>query len=332
MNFRNISSWAIRNPVPPIVLFVALLLAGIVSFMQMDVNDSPDVEFPFVNVSISQPGAAPTELETQVTQRVEAAIRGVNGVEEINSSVREGNSNTFVQFAIGTPVDRATNDVRDAISQIRGDLPDGILEPQVVRAENGSQLAIFAVETSDMTLEQLSWYVDNQVAKQLLSIPGMSSVDRYGGVNREIRVILNPAAIQAQGITASQVNQQLRQINLDSAGGRAEIAGSEQSVRVLGNAKGAQQLGADPDRAPRRPRGQAERRRAGHRQQQRAALDQQAQRPPDFELRRVARQGRVGRHHLRGDREEAARNRKGFGRNDQVQPHLHRSRFDHPAI
>ena len=242
MNFRNVSSWAIRNPVPPIVLFVALLLAGIVSFMQMDVNDSPDVEFPFVNVSISQPGAAPTELETQVTQKVEAAVRGVTGVEEINSSVREGNSNTFVQFAIGTPVDRATNDVRDAISQIRGDLPEGILEPQVVRAEGGSQLAIFAVETTDMTLEQLSWYVDNNVSKKLLAIPGMASVDRYGGVNREIRVILDPAAIQAQGITAAQVNQQLRQINLDSAGGRAEIAGSEQSVRVLGNAKGAAQL------------------------------------------------------------------------------------------
>ncbi|HEX8533695.1 MAG TPA: efflux RND transporter permease subunit, partial [Allosphingosinicella sp.] len=242
MNFRNISSWAIRNPVPPLVLFAALLLAGIVSFMRMDVNDSPDVEFPFVNVSISQPGAAPTELETQVTQRVEAAIRGVNGVEEINSSVREGNSNTFVQFAIGTPVDRATNDVRDAISQIRGDLPEGILEPQVVRAEGGSQLAIFAVETSDMTLEQLSWYVDNDVSKRLLAIPGMASVDRYGGVNREIRVILNPSAIQAQGITAAQVNQQLRQINMDSAGGRAEIAGSEQAVRVLGNADTAAEL------------------------------------------------------------------------------------------
>ncbi|MCY7270792.1 MAG: efflux RND transporter permease subunit [Sphingomonas bacterium] len=244
MNFRNISSWSIRNPIPPIVLFVALLVAGIVSFMRMDVNDSPDVEFPFVSVSISQPGAAPTELETQVTQRVEAAVRGVNGVEEINSSVREGNSNTFVQFAIGTPVDRATNDVRDAVSQIRGDLPEGILEPQVVRAEAGSQLALFAVETTDMTLEELSWYVDNQVSKKLLAIPGMASVDRYGGVNREIRVILDPAAIQAQGITTSQVNSQLRQINLDSAGGRAEIAGSEQSVRVLGNAKGAEELGA----------------------------------------------------------------------------------------
>ncbi len=242
MNFRNISSWAIQNPVPPIVLFVALLVAGLVSFMRMDVNDSPDVEFPFVEVTISQPGAAPTELETQVTQRVEAAIRSVNGVEEISSSVREGVSSTFVQFAIGTPVDRATNDVRDSVSQIRGDLPEGILEPQVVRAENGSQLAIFAVETSDMTLEQLSWYVDNNIAKRLLSIPGMASVERYGGVNREIRVILDPAAIQAQGITAAQINQQLRQINVDSAGGRAEIAGSEQSVRVLGNAETAAQL------------------------------------------------------------------------------------------
>jgi multidrug efflux pump subunit AcrB len=80
-------------------------------------------------------------------------------------------------------VDRATNDVRDAISQIRGDLPEGILEPQVVRAEGGSTLAIYAVETSDMTLEQLSWYVDNNVAKRLLGLEGMSSVDRYGGVN-----------------------------------------------------------------------------------------------------------------------------------------------------
>ena len=244
MNFRNISSWAIRNPIPPIVLFVALLAAGIVSFMRMDVNGLPDVEFPVVVVSVSQPGAAPTELETQVTQRVEAAVRGVDGVEEINSTAREGNSSTVVSFVIGTPLDRATNDVRDAVSQIRGELPDGILEPQVARAQGGSELAIFAVETSDMTLEQLSWYVDNDVSKQLLSIPGMSSVDRNGGVNREIRVILDPVAIQAQGITTAQVNQQLRQINLDSAGGRAEIAGSEQSVRVLGNATGAAELGA----------------------------------------------------------------------------------------
>jgi len=242
MNFRNISSWAIRNPVFPLVLFVALLIVGVMSFLRMDVNDSPDIDFPGVSVSIVQPGAVPTEMETQVTQRVESAIRGVNGVEEIHSSVREGNSSTFAQFVIGTPTDRAVNDVRDAVSQIRGDLPEGILEPQVSREDFGSELAIFSAQTSDMTLEQLSWYIDNTVARRLLSQAGVSSVDRYGGVNREIRVILDPAAMQAVGITASQVNQQLRVSNLNSAGGRAEIAGSEQAVRVLGNAADATQL------------------------------------------------------------------------------------------
>ena len=132
MNFRNISSWCIRNPVPPIVLFVGLMLAGLIAFMRMEVNNNPDIDFPAAQVDHRrQPGAAPNEMETQITQRVESAIRGVNGVDEINSSVREGNSNTFVQFEIGTPTDRAVNDVRNAIAQIRGDLPDGILEPQV---------------------------------------------------------------------------------------------------------------------------------------------------------------------------------------------------------
>jgi multidrug efflux pump subunit AcrB len=135
VNFRNISAWAIRNPVAPIVLFAALLLAGIVSFMRMDVNNNPDISFPAAQVIVTQPGAAPTELETQVTQRIEAAVRGISGVDEITSTVVEGTSTTFVQFAIGTPVDRAVNDVRDAVSQIRSDLPDGILEPRIVRVD-----------------------------------------------------------------------------------------------------------------------------------------------------------------------------------------------------
>jgi multidrug efflux pump subunit AcrB len=244
MSFRNISAWCIRNPVPPIVMFVLLLLAGIVSFNRMDVNDNPDIEFPAVQVIVAQPGAAPTELETQVTQRVEAAIRGVSGVDEMSSYVGEGSSRTFVQFAIGTPIDRAYNDVNQAVQQIRSDLPDGILEPQVVRVDiAGGPITYFAVEASDMTLEQLSWYVDNTVAKELLAIPGMSQVRRSGGVDREIRVILDPARMQSYGLTASQVNQQLRQTNVNAAGGRTEIAGSEQAVRVLGNAANALDLG-----------------------------------------------------------------------------------------
>jgi multidrug efflux pump subunit AcrB len=243
MNFRNISSWCIRNPVFPIVLFVGLMLAGLISFANMQVNNAPDIDFPAADVTVSQPGAAPNELETQVTQRVESAIRGVNGVDEMSSSVGEGYSDTFVQFQLGTPTDRAVNDVRNAIAQIRGTLPEGILEPQVTRvdAEN-DPISYVGAQTTDMTLEQLSWYIDNTIAKRLLGLPGIAAVQRVGGVDRTIRVILDPAALQAQGITASQVNQQLRQSNMNGAGGRAQIAGSEQSVRVIGNAPDAYKL------------------------------------------------------------------------------------------
>ncbi|WP_340265581.1 efflux RND transporter permease subunit [Sphingobium mellinum] len=244
MSFRNISAWAIRNPVSPIVLFAGLVLAGILSFGRMDVNQQPDISFPVAQVLVMQPGAAPSELETQVTQRVEAAVRGLSGVDEISSVVSEGQSLTTVQFEIGTPVDRAVNDVKNAVDQIRSDLPEGILEPQVSRLDiDGMPIAYFSAEATDMTLEQLSWYVDNTVAKRLLAIPGMAAVKRGGGVSREIRVILDPARLQSHGITAAQVNQQLQQVNLNAAGGRTEIAGAEQAIRVVGNARDAHALG-----------------------------------------------------------------------------------------
>jgi multidrug efflux pump subunit AcrB len=243
MNFRNISSWCIRNPVGPIVLFVGLMLAGLIAFARMQVNNAPDIDFPAAIISVVQPGAAPNEMETQVTQRVESAVRGITGVDEISSSVSEGNSTTFVQFQLGTPTDRAVNDVRNAISQIRSNLPEGILEPQVTRVDAEDEpISYVGAQTTDMTLEQLSWYIDNTVAKRLLGLEGIAAVGRVGGVDRNIRVILDPVALQAQGITAAQVNQQLRQSNMNGAGGRAEIAGSEQSVRVLGNAPDAYQL------------------------------------------------------------------------------------------
>ncbi|MFL6856373.1 MAG: efflux RND transporter permease subunit [Allosphingosinicella sp.] len=241
---RNISAWSIRHPIIPIVLFVALTLMGLIAFSRMDVNNNPDIEFPLVNISVSQPGAAPPEIETQVTQRIESAVRGINGVDEMTSFVGEGSSTTTIQFVIGTPVDRAVNDVRNAVAQIRSDLPEGILEPQVVRQDIASgPLAYFSVEANDMTLEEASWFVDNTVAKRLLGVDGMAQVRRGGGVDREIRVILDPAKMQSLGVTASQINTVLRTQNLNAAGGRAEIAGSEQGVRVLGNARDAFALG-----------------------------------------------------------------------------------------
>jgi multidrug efflux pump subunit AcrB len=244
MGFRNISAWAIRNPVIPLVLFTFLLAMGLIAFMRMEVNLNPNVESPVVTVQISQPGAAPPELEIQITRRVEAAVRGINGVTEITSGIREGSSFTGIQFEIGTPIDRAVSDVRDAIARIRGDLPDGILEPQVAREDfTAEPIGYFSAESTAMTVEQLSWYIDDTVNRRLMSLEGVSIVSRMGGVNREIRVELDPVRMQAQGVTASQINQQLRAINMNAPGGRAEIAGSEQSVRVMGNALTAHQLG-----------------------------------------------------------------------------------------
>jgi len=243
MNFRNISAWSIRNPVVPIILFVGLMMMGIVSFMQMKVQNMPDIEFPAVAVIISQPGAAPTEIEKQITQKVESAVRTINGVDSISSTATEGNSQTLVMFQIGTDVNEAVNDVKNAVDQARGELPDGILEPRVMRLQGGnSEIAGWAVDADDMTLEQLSWLIDDTISKRLLAISGMASVERSGGVTREIRVTLDPARMQSLAISASQVNSILRQLNTDAAGGKAEIAGSRQSVRVLGNAKSAFQL------------------------------------------------------------------------------------------
>ena len=244
MNFSNISAWSIRNPVVPIVLFVALTIAGIMAFMNMDVQNDPDIEFPVVVVSISQPGAAPTEITTQITQKVESAIRSVQGVRNIDASANEGNTTISAEFEIGDDINAAVSEVKNAVDQIRSDLPDGILEPQIFKVATSSDpIAYFAVEASDMTLEQLSWFVDDTVSRRLLAVEGMASVSRNGGVNREIRVVLDPAKMQSLGVTAAQVNGVLRQQNVNAAGGQSEIAGSRQSVRILGNATDAFALG-----------------------------------------------------------------------------------------
>ena len=240
MNLNNISAWSIRNPVVPIVLFVALTIAGIMSFRNMDVQNDPDIEFPVVVVAISQPGAAPSEITTQITQKVESAIRSVQGVRNIDASSSEGNTTVSAEFEIGDDINAAVSEVKNAVDQIRSDLPDGILEPQIFKVATSSDpIAYFAVEASDMTLEQLSWFVDDSVARRLLSVEGMASVSRNGGVNREIRVVLDPAKMQSLGVSASQINSVLRQQNINASGGQSQIAGSRQSVRVLGNATDA---------------------------------------------------------------------------------------------
>ncbi len=240
---NNISAWAIRHPIAPIVLFVVLSFLGVVAFVRLPINLDPDISFPVVSVSISQPGAAPSEMETQIAQRVEGSIASIGNVHNITTTVVEGLVNIILEFQIGTPIDRAVSDVRDAVSKVRNDLPQGIMEPLVQRVDvDGGAIAYYALTTSALTPEQLSWFIDNTVTKRLLALPGVAQVTRSGGVSREIRVELDPARLQALGLTAYEVNQQLRALNVDAAGGRAQVGGGEQGIRVLGGAKSAAAL------------------------------------------------------------------------------------------
>jgi HAE1 family hydrophobic/amphiphilic exporter-1 len=240
---RNISAWAIKNPIPPIVLFLALTVAGLTAYFRLPVNQIPNIEFGVIEVTVTQAGASPSELEVQVTQQVEAALTSVTGVDKIISTVRQGVSETDVELQIGADVTRAVDDARDALARIRADLPQDIDEPQVTRFDAASEpVAYFAVENPAMSAQDLSYYVDRALSRDLLAIKGVASVQRLGGVDREIRVALDPARLEAFGITADEVSRQLRQSNVDLPGGRAELGGQAQTIRTLGGAETVESL------------------------------------------------------------------------------------------
>ena len=230
----NISAWSIRTPVPSLVLFMVLIVLGYVSFGQLAVTRFPNIDVPIVQVRVTQSGAAPSELEVQVTKKIEDAIAGVNGIKHQTSAVTEGSSITTIEFRLEVNQDRALNDVKDAIARIRAELPRTIDEPIVTRIEiEGLPIVTYGASAAGMTPEELSWFVDDVVVRALQGLKGVAQIERLGGVEREIRVALDPDRLLAFGITAGDVNKQLRATNIDLAGGRGEIAGREQAIRTL---------------------------------------------------------------------------------------------------
>ncbi|GAB6845416.1 hydrophobe/amphiphile efflux-1 (HAE1) family protein [Methylorubrum rhodinum] len=241
----NISAWAIRKPIPSLVLFLVLMVLGLVSFRSLPITRFPNIDIPIVSVTITQSGAAPSELQTQVTKWVEDSVAGVKGVKHILSTISEGSSVTTIEFRLETNQDRAVNDVKDAVSKIRINLPRTIDEPIISRVEiAGLPIMIYGASAPAMTPEDLSWFVDDVVARQIQGVKGVGGVERLGGVAREIRVTLKPDRLLALGITAADVNRQLRLTSADMAGGRGELAGSEQSIRTLGGSASLETLGA----------------------------------------------------------------------------------------
>lgn len=239
----NISAGAIKNPIPPILLILALVFAGWQAYERLPVNQLPNVDFGGFTITVAQPGAAPVEMETQITQRIESALTAVEGVKRVESTISPGVSQTMVEMEGETDLARAVDDARDAINRIRSELPADITEPVITRREAASQpIGYYAVEGQGMTPQDISWFIDNDLQRELLAVPGVSQVQRMGGVDREIRIELDPGRMLAYGVTADQINSQLRALNVDLPGGQAQVGGQAQSIRTLGGAQTVQQL------------------------------------------------------------------------------------------
>ncbi len=239
----NVSAWSIRKPIMSLVLFTVLVIIGIFSFRALPITRFPNIDVPIVSVQVTQSGAAPGELETQVTKKIEDAVAGVSGVKHITSSITDGTSTTNIEFRLETSVDRAINDVKDAVARIRADLPRAVDEPITRRIEvEGGSIVTFGVFAPTKNIEQLSWFVDDVVVRKLQSVKGVASVERNGGIDREIRIALGPDRLASLNITAADVNKQLRATNADVAGGRSEVAGQEQAIRTLAGTRKVEDL------------------------------------------------------------------------------------------
>ena len=239
----NFSAWSIRNPIAPILGFIILMMLGWKAFNDLPITRFPNIDVPLVAVSIGQAGAAPAELESQVTKEIEDAIAGITGVKNVTSSITDGASTTVAEFNMDVPTDKAVQDVKDAIDQIRGSLPGEIEAPIVTRIDvEGQAIMTFAVSSPNMSMEELSWFVDDKITRSMQGKPGIGRVDRYGGADREIRIELDPVRLASYGITAAAVNGQIRASNTDLGAGRSELGQREQAIRLLGDASSAAKL------------------------------------------------------------------------------------------
>ncbi|ASQ03215.1 efflux RND transporter permease subunit [Sinorhizobium meliloti WSM1022] len=234
----NFSAWSIRNPVAPILAFFVLVVLGWQSFNSLPITRFPNIDVPIVSIAVTQSGAAPAELETQVTKEIEDAVAGVSGVDHIESTITDGISTTAVIFRMEVPTTQAVQDVKDAIDRIRSDLPTSIEEPIVSKVDvEGQAIQTFSVSSPGMTLEELSWFVDDTIKRAIQGQTGIGRVDRYGGSDREVRVELDEDRLNSFSISAADVNAQLRRMNMDLGSGRGQVGGSEQAIRTLGDTR-----------------------------------------------------------------------------------------------
>jgi multidrug efflux pump subunit AcrB len=239
----NVSAWCIKNPIPAIMLFVMLCFAGTLCYQSMKVQNFPDLDLPTVNVVASLPGASPNQLETEVARKIENSIATLQGLKHIYTTVQDSVVTITVEFRLEKPVQEALDDVRSAVSQVRADLPSDLRDPEVSKLNvAGTPILSYTISAANMDEEALSWFVDNELTKKLLAVKGLGRVTRVGGVNRQITVDLDPAKLQALDATVADISRQLKLTQLEAAGGRTKIGGSEQPVRTLATVNSAEDI------------------------------------------------------------------------------------------
>ena len=241
----NVSYWSIRNPVATALLFILLTFAGLVGFFAMKVQNFPDIDFPIVTVTASLPGASPPQLESDVARKIEDALAPLRGIKHIKTTLTDGVATITAEFQIGKPVQEAIDDVRDAVSGTRAELPAGLQDPVIRRVELASApVMTYALSSARLDDEALSWFVDDRVRRRLRAEPGIGAVVRVGGADREVRVALDPDRLLALNATAADVSLQIRQLQQEASGGRAAVGGAEQSVRTIATVASARGIAA----------------------------------------------------------------------------------------
>ena len=241
----NIATWAIREPIPPIVLFLVFTLAGILAFDRLTIKEFPDTELPVITVTAAMEGASPSQLETEVTRKIENAVAGIEGIESLTSTITEGVSLTVFEFALESNQSETLDDVRAAVTNIRSDLPRD-LEPPIVNDIGFSSTPILTYTVASETMDEggLSWFIDDAVTRKLTAVPGVVAVNRLGGVQREILVELDPVKLAALELTAIDVSRQLRLAQRQLSGGRGEIGDARQSLRTIATVAHVKELEA----------------------------------------------------------------------------------------
>ncbi|AYG64195.1 efflux RND transporter permease subunit [Rhizobium jaguaris] len=231
----NFSAWSIRNPIPGILLFVMLGFGGLWAFKQLAVQYFPDMDLPTISITATLDGAAPTQLETQVARTIEDSLTSLSHLDHIITTITDGTVSIKVSFKLEKDSEAALNEVRNAVDSVKAALPAQMETPSVTKATvQSSALVTFAVRSADLDETELSWFVDNDLTKALLSVPGVGQVDRIGGVSREVHVDLDPATMASFGVTAATVSSQLKAVQADTSGGLGEVGGTRQTLRTLG--------------------------------------------------------------------------------------------------